>query len=268
MLYSFDKCADCIVLSECWKIDDLSLFHLDNYVVVYNSGNINKNDGVVIYFRDDLELVGTKICTLKSTNIKTVQVDYKKYSKNILISGIYRSPSTNAESFIDDLELYFAKTDISESYLNVLAEHNFVSIINDFTRVDGQSKSCIDHIFFRALDIDNYVLKPIIFQHCITDHYTLICKIDIPTNISNRKIGINYIQKLDVQKLVNLLKEEQWISVYEQTSPHMAAESFISLLNNYMKESTVTLGINRKKTKRKKWITTGILNSMDTKNKL
>lgn len=46
-----DKKFDCICLSEIWQIEDLSSYSMEGYNKYYNSGNINKNDGVFLYVK-------------------------------------------------------------------------------------------------------------------------------------------------------------------------------------------------------------------------
>ncbi|KAK9883829.1 hypothetical protein WA026_002026 [Henosepilachna vigintioctopunctata] len=44
----FDFCSDCIVLSDIFQLSDPPRFNLDGYDMLYNEGNYNRNDGMVI----------------------------------------------------------------------------------------------------------------------------------------------------------------------------------------------------------------------------
>lgn len=48
-------------------------------------------------------------------------------------------------------------------YLNVLNEFQFVSLINNFTRVTESKKTCLDHIFVRT-KLNTDLLLPIIIE--------------------------------------------------------------------------------------------------------
>lgn len=41
-----------IVLRETFKISDLKMYNLHGYKMVYNDGNLNRNDRVLVYPRD------------------------------------------------------------------------------------------------------------------------------------------------------------------------------------------------------------------------
>lgn len=59
----------------------------------------------------------------------------------------------------------------SNDYLNVLAKHEYISCINNFTRVTESSNTCIDHIFIRNIETNNINLN--ILRCDITDHMLL-----------------------------------------------------------------------------------------------
>lgn len=42
----------CIILSETWKVHDISLFNMHGYNSVYNGSPLNKSDGIMVYIRD------------------------------------------------------------------------------------------------------------------------------------------------------------------------------------------------------------------------
>lgn len=48
-LDEFESVFDIIVLSETWRIGNDDLFNIKDYTKIYNNGNINQNDGVMVY---------------------------------------------------------------------------------------------------------------------------------------------------------------------------------------------------------------------------
>lgn len=55
VLNEIDCSYDFIVLTEIWKIVDVSMFQIPDYSLVYNNGSVNQNDGVVVYVRNDIK---------------------------------------------------------------------------------------------------------------------------------------------------------------------------------------------------------------------
>lgn len=114
----------------------------------------------------------------------------------INITGLYRSPQVDTQLFIQNLRQYLERHahdsnhiivgDINinilqpdrygEEYMTMLYEFGFISTINEHTRVQGQSKSCIDHIFIKT-NIHIGRICPAVLSDDMTDHYPVILKI-------------------------------------------------------------------------------------------
>lgn len=95
---SFD--VDVIALTECRLTPNKSLPQLRNYYLYATTYQLNQNDGVVVYVKN----------TLKS-NVKEIRLSQASCLEvellNNIIVCVYRSPSnTNAESFINSLNMY------------------------------------------------------------------------------------------------------------------------------------------------------------------
>lgn len=114
-----------------------------------------------------------------------------------MIVGLYRSPSGNIDNFINSLNDYLEQLNnneyyiiagdininiqdqnISSDYINTMASHKFVSCINESTRVTNNTKSCIDHICIRNLDVLN--TQAFILKCKIADHYATLLSSKIP----------------------------------------------------------------------------------------
>lgn len=85
---------------------------------------------------------------------------------------------------------------LSIDYLNIMASNNFISCINNYTRVTNTTKTCIDHIFSKNIDlqcINSFILK------CnITDHYGTIIQ------FSHKLNPINTHSKKNCKKIKEL----------------------------------------------------------------
>lgn len=109
--------------------------------------------------------------------------------------AMYRSPSSSIENFVYGLDRYLhgnecisnynifisdinidiynhvvdmsvSKSTIgfANEYLNVLYSHGFRSYINDVTREESGSHSCVDHKFIRSLKNDSDMVLPCLIR--------------------------------------------------------------------------------------------------------
>lgn len=181
---------DVIVLSETFQIMETKFFNISNFTLYYNNGNINRNDGVVVYINNKLNAVTVTSCEALDTRI--IRIKFKKFNRNFGISAVYRSHDIKVENFVNKLPEYLVRcneetevfvgdvnidilnTDrIGDDYLNFMAERGFRPMIVGVTREWNNSKTCIDHIFVRTGDfISN--LSGIILQTSVTDHYSTV----------------------------------------------------------------------------------------------
>ena len=140
LLSQFITDFECIVLSETWHIDDLNLYNIPGYNLLYNISQVNQNDGVVVYIKNCINFV-YKIHTLGNIGLLEINFSYK--NRNFLLSAVYRPPSTCPNQFTLNLNSYLANvpknhdrhifvgdininimenTDISNEYQNILSE--------------------------------------------------------------------------------------------------------------------------------------------------
>ena len=195
-----------IVLSETWVVENKNLYSLPDYNIIYNQGNLNKNDGVVMYIKNS-HIFSSKIVYIN--NIKVIQVTLNYYNKiRIMISADYRSPSTDAGQFAIELRSYLKSSsgaadihilvgdlniDILDAdarvcdYLNVLGEAGFVSAINKATRIQNLSQTCIGHLFLKTRSATTHKIIPTVLETNITDHFSIATKILFTNNFSSRK---------------------------------------------------------------------------------
>lgn len=95
-LQRLSKKFDVIALSETNRINDISLFRIENYRCIYNEGNINKCYGVVVFVKNDLNF-SQNIVNLGP--IECIEVELTQGTKKLLISCMYRSPSLSPQAF-------------------------------------------------------------------------------------------------------------------------------------------------------------------------
>lgn len=132
---------DCIILTETHRIENLSLYQLEGYSVIYNNGSLNQNDGVLVYLRQNINH-DFKIVLFHEISLIELEITYLE--TKILILAIYRSPSSGTMQFNNDLYQYLQtskqyfdynilvgdinidilkRSDYSHQYLDILSEY-------------------------------------------------------------------------------------------------------------------------------------------------
>lgn len=269
-----------IVLTESWLTEDSVLFNLPGYSTFVNPGKTNKCDGTVIFARDNFkpafEQINTtsanftyvKLCNPISNKIYNVLTIYRS-NANILgefLSDLNTILQDNEKSYIvvGDINICIRKGDlIAKNYINIMSTNEYLPCITDYTRVTDRSQSCIDHIFIKP---DQHIVKPIVFQTSITDHFAVIL------SLSNRNTILKQMQttgKNENTKFINTyelnsqLQEETWENILTHTDVNTAAENFVSQLKTYINNCTEEKKkTNAKNRKLKPWITCGLVKSI------
>lgn len=146
-------------------MQDLKLYNKSGYKLVYNEGNVNKNDGIVVYIWDYIQ---HEFCIRMISNIRAIELDLKIGNITVKITSIYRSPTESPDEFNIGLEKYLRSShscsyhvitgdvnidllsdyEYSEHYKNVFTTYGFISYINSITR--PASGTCLDHFLVRA----------------------------------------------------------------------------------------------------------------------
>lgn len=216
-------------------------------------------------------------------------------NKKINIFSIYRSPSADADLFIQDLrnhlQLYskdctaFIVGDINvdilcdrpdrstNEYLSLLYEFKFIPAINKYnTIIPGFAPACLDHMFVKIpQSLDR--AQSLVLQADITDHYpTMICyKLhDSLKNLVPDSERVDTKVKIDFCKLTDVFGKEKWEDLLKSHDVNSALESFIGIYITHV--SSCSIGESPKSSskygKLKPWITHGMLVSIRKKEKL
>lgn len=275
-----------IALTETWKIENIELYKLNGYNIIYNEGIYNQNDGVVVLIKDNLNF-DVEINNIGP--IKAIRIKVNFFENTLDILCLYKSPALNDNDFLDHLEHYLeSKTfnshinlilgdininllvndNITNEYLNILSEHDFISTINKATRVYDGKGSCLDHIFIKTLPnvLENSI--PIILKSNITDHYTTMVQIITNTKVKDQVVNENFIKIIKFKTLKNELKNTFWNEVYEVPDVESATKTFINIILNKIDNHTKLIKNKHKKRKRNPWITCALIKSVEHKNKL
>lgn len=199
---------------------------------------------------------------------------YKPHSVNTFgfIRELDRFLRCNAkndcEFFVGDLNInILGHSDECLEYLNTLYEYGFVSLINKVTRVENNSRTCIDHIFLKDKTLTRENLTPIVLHSSITDHFPIMISYQKPYITLSEKAKTIEIVKTDIKKLKKLATEQNFNTVYSSDNVDDATANFFQILDKITAQSTDIIRYHAKP-KKKKWITAGIIRSIKVRDKL
>lgn len=286
--------VDVIVLSETWRLEQVGHFIISGFSLYYNNSYYNQNDGLVIYVKTNLNATTDVIC-LTETNLLRVIIEIN--NSKIAITGSYRSPSTCIKQYITDLGGFFESlnTEVLEvfvgdinintlgdnlsldsvNYQTILAQYGFFPYINKPTRVTENTESLIDHIFVKKSEKNIFIkqmeLQSFVFQIDLTDHYSvgLLIKCKKNPNSKQNKTAPLYKNEIVYCKLLNALKKENWLDVFQCNEVQTAYDTFVNKLLYYTDKYTKQIQLkNSKDQNNKPWITTSILNSIKHRDNL
>jgi len=286
LLQSFNFLYDLIILTETWVIHHIDLFKIAGYNLFYNGSNFNKNDGVIVYAKDNIA-VNIRYDSIK--NLTFTLLNFCLFDHTFSLLGLYRPPSYSEADFLEQLEGYIGvncKSQINllvgdinfdilkddrisiQKYTNILNSNGFISLINTPTRISEITESCLDHMYLKSVHSLNISVTPIVLESFITDHFPTILNLNFKTKLHADKISDTYIERIDYRRLTKELETETWQLVYNSEDNDHAYSGFIQTLKNHIETCTSRVTVHPKNKKLKPWITSGLIDSIKHRDKL
>ena len=289
--YKINYC-DVIVLSETWNIND-AIYDIPGYNMHYNYANYNKNDGVVVYTKSDLncKFVDTKLIT---SGVTLTRIELILENVRFGVICVYRPPSTHVQSFLEDIGTYLTESQLSQidilvgdvninlcdqndvtvgSYVSLLHHFGFLSAVNNPTRVYNNTGSCLDHIFIRKkLKTGSLKYSTFILNTDITDHFPIMLNINRDL-IANRPTGCGFVTHtscdINYHLAGELLKNQNWTSVMDADDSETALQMFYELFLGIVEQAKIYKTYTIKNYNRlKPWMTNGIICSIKARDKM
>ena len=295
-----------ICLNECWLNDQsaVSILHLPNYNMFYQTGKCpgHSHCGLITYvhemFRSEEVIIDQ---TATGWEHLTVQISHcKPNSKKYVVSNIYRPP----EKFVVELDLFigefsdflnslrnynrstFVCGDFNINLLEITSNHHvseyFESIcsmgyfprITLPTRIQPPAFSLIDNILANNLDETENAISGLLIND-LSDHKIIFTFHQNNSYIDKVNKFIN-IEKRDDSSMNKFVDELTSLNICEKLDKQLTSDpnnnyEILSGLLKYAREKHLpkkTVKYQKKRHKKSKWISNGILKSINTKDRL
>ena len=235
-------------------------------------------------------------CETKFIELRTKQLN----KKNVIIGAIYRHPHNNHEAFYTNLGMLMKKItkkysvilcgDVNintasenractaKDYKNLLLSYGCVNLINKYTRIQTDingltSKTIIDHII---TNLDTNQAESGVITYHVSDHLPVFSLFHM--NIDRRRLQTHvtkrFYNKSCKPQFIDTLKKslqntfENAPHVFDD--PNLALQKLVSEIQLAEGKVFPLKKLSRKKAKRhrRSWITSGILKSIDHRDKL
>lgn len=273
-----DLQVDIFVLSECWTNNNFAPPAICNYKMYQSNRSYNQNDGVVVYVREDLEVLVDEPVTLADCNCLQIQI-----GENLTIIAIYRPPCfTSPTVFLESLETQLegikspniiltgdinidvldVQSETSSDYLELMAYYGLLQGITHPTRLP--SNTCLDHFMVRCRNIWQTVIfgNAQITDHCPILFYANNFKLHKKAQFQNNKMKLNYDGIKQHWMALN------WHDFYSSDNVNYLLEFLVKGLQSGISANSTITKIPRRKRPLKPWITVGIVKSLRKRDKL
>lgn len=296
---------DILTFCETWLDDDLeNLVQFENYSGLFrHKFGRKEGGGLALYVKNNLKFKIRHDLLFpeqfrSSFDCMFVEILANKDNmhnqvKNTILGVIYRSPSQQSipelTESLQKLLQNIAKEDkniiltgdlnidllqhnssnITTDFLDMLISHNLIPKVTLPTRVTHSTATLIDHVFSN-IDPEKAIVGTLTTD--ITDHFSNFIFTDIAPKASSKPKYISYrkVNNQTIQKFNHALEKESWQDVFNSNNPDVAYNNFLTTYNALMNKHlpVITVKFNKFKHKLEPWITTGLLKSSKTKEKL
>ena len=292
-----------IAISETWLKDKHNspvFTEIKGYNLIRDDRSHKKGGGVALYISTDLNYKIRNDLNLPThSDYESIVIELELNTKNKIISVIYRPPDAPAYPFINNLSsainlinkerkpaficgdfnfdlLKVSSHGATNEFLNTFYTGAFYPLITKPTRVTTKSSTLIDNIFTNILD---QKISPGILYNDITDHFPVFQILNDNENKNNSNLNsdiksniyrsIRKITPKNIAALTTELIQTNWDDVLNSKSTEDSYNNFMTEFSNLYNKNLPK--INKKINKRqeaKPWITSGIIKSIKTRNKL
>jgi hypothetical protein len=241
-----------IVCSETRKLVHPASFNIAGYKMYYNHGNINQNDGLVVYISEYINET-TEILDINNLKIINTKIAIEN-DKEIILSALYRPHDIKKTEFIINLKKLIEhnkiyknnlimgdfnfdilnQETINQEFLHILLEHGYCPGFCNITRPSdktGNSGTCIDNIFIK---LDKIAYKTFTLRVPL---FMSLNKIRTIENLHTRN-SINYNKLRKVASTIN------WSELSQINNPNIALNNLIDKIKICLSKAEFTKKTN------------------------
>ena len=257
--------------------------------------------GLIIYIHNQFKYKLVDTIHQEATGWEYLCIElshHEPHSQKYLLCNVYRKPGQLLDDFtlfLEEFALFVRMVKQLNRSSYICGDYNIDLLkiktnkhFNDFfdnlitvgffpkitlpTRFTEQSSTLIDNVF--SNNLEERETSGILLNH-ISDHQFFFTYIEKLSYIEKVPKFVE-IEKTDANSLENFIQELNDMNIYDQllkpidSSPHENYDIFMKLIqdakNLHFPKKTVKF--NKKKHKKSKWMTYGILNSINKKNRL
>ena len=290
-LHNSNLSLNVILVTETWLRDSQPETQITNFIFCGQNREHKAGGGVGIYVQNGENFVRREDLMEMKPAMENLSIEINRgNNKNIIICCIYRPPDSNIEQFMDEfrtllnkinkmnkiviiggdlnLNLLQCKDDNKVAQLrDLLLSHNIFPTISRPTRVGLTSNTLIDGIFTNSL---NPGTSGVIMELTISDHFPIILDLDIghtPIPTPSGTVQRRIINSDRLEDLSNWLQSEL-VNFADIESPNEATQCLCRAIETGVNLFLPVQKHNRKASPIKPWVTSGILMSINEKNRL
>ena len=303
LLSSLHRPPDVLCISETWlEISETEFCNIPGFYAYHVVRKQRSHGGVSIFVANHLNSNQLSESSYIHDDIEVNTIDVNVSNKTFTISAVYRPHSKHirVDCFSEKLSQFLVSNDLrgkqiilvgdfninlleidqhppTHNFLTNLQSQNFVIHISRPTRFpEGQqtgNPSLLDHIY------SNFFLnfKAGILLYDISDHLPVFINIPLPSvnKSSCASKSLTFTKKFRIfnqrnkEEFAERLSSFNWIELLADDNVNVITETFIDTVGHVF-EASFPLKTKEISAKRldSPWITSGVLNSIKTKNKL
>lgn len=259
-----------ICLTECFLRSAKYSLEINGYRQFRSERNFNKNDGVVLFVRNDLQITCYESAELiDCTNFTAI------INNNTLLVAIYRSPfykdsNSFSKSLLNyitgnskykhiiitgdlNLDILDLNNEKVQSFILGLQELGFCPTITVPTRL--ASNTCLDHFFLRSKS----EYKAAVYHAGITDHSLTMLGVHTSLQTSCHPRRSPELVRTNYNEANKLISMFDWSELYTITNVDDAFKYFTTSIENIINSCTAPMKIRHKDKTFKPWITSSLL---------
>ncbi len=287
-----------ILLCETFLTDiNCLMYDIPGYVFIHNSRKSLSRGGVAMYILDNLSFVErTDLSEFHEGEFESIfaEIKGKSHEKNVIVGEIYRPPNTNEKSSIERYDRVQSKissanneviigTDQNIDYMKINQNKNVSDLFDVFytqgllptatrpTRITHSTATLIYNVYVKAEEFDEVNSR--LLTTDISDHLPIIVSVgNVHTNKSKEPLIFSHrpLNEVSTHKIAIGLMNTSWDHLERQSTSNDAyvtfMATFLSILDKHAPMKTVS--IPYKSIIRVAWMTSGLLASCRTRNKL